>query len=255
MPESDHIERQMERLRPDQLRNLRSQVALAYLPLGILEWHGPQNPLGLDGVKAHALCMRAAARSGGVVFPTLYYGPPPAANYLEVDSYDPAFPQAYGVPQEHYTTDMFRFGSRVDQWHLFDRVLDQALRQIARFGFKAIFVLAGHYPLNNQRAITMSFQRDVQIPVWLGHEGELNDSPGGDHAAQWETSVMWALEPDTVNPDAFPEHGQPNPPGVFGKPVADVTPELAQKNLEQCLEGIARKANELLVEAADLAGR
>ena len=66
-------ERCMERLRPDQFRTLREETPLAYLPLGILEWHGPQNPLGLDGVKAHALCRRVADQVGGIVFPTLYY--------------------------------------------------------------------------------------------------------------------------------------------------------------------------------------
>ena len=76
MVQKEGIERQMERLRPDQFRKLRNQTPLAYLPLGILEWHGPHNPVGLDGVKAHAICRRVAERSGGVVFPTLYYAPP-----------------------------------------------------------------------------------------------------------------------------------------------------------------------------------
>lgn len=239
-------ERRMERLQPKQMRDLRDTVPLAYLPLGILEWHGPQNPLGLDGVKAHALCVRAAHESGGVVFPTLYYGTPPAANFLDVDGYHPDIPEAYGVPQEHYTTDAFRFGTRVDQWHLFDRILDQSLRQIGRFGFRAILVISGHYPLRNQQSITTSFQREFKIPIWFGHEGEVCDPREGDHAAQWETSLTLALEPDTVDTDAFPGRDAPNPPGVHGKPVADITPQLAADNLRRCLDGIVGKAKELV---------
>ena len=237
---------QIERLRPDQLRELRDRTPLAYLPLGILEWHGPQNPIGLDGVKAHALCVRAAQTTGGAVFPTLYYGPPAATNYLEVDHFDPAFSEAYGLPEENHTTDKFSFGSRVEQWHLFDRILDQAMRQIARYGFEAILVLSGHYPLRPQQSLAICFERDFGIPVWLGHEGQTFEPPDGDHAAQWETSVTLALEPDTVDMAAFPKPGAPNPPGVYGEPVSDVTPDLAEQNLRRALDGLISKAQELL---------
>lgn len=239
-------ERRIERLRPAQLRRLRDETPLAYLPLGILEWHGPQNPLGLDGVKAHALCLRAAATGGGIVFPTLYYGPPAAANYLDVDGYQPQIPQTYGLPPEHFTSDKFKFGSRLEQWHLFDCVLDQALRQIARYGFEVIIVLSGHYPLRNQQAITISFEREFGIPVWFGHEGQLCQPPEGDHAAQWETSLTLALAPETVDVDLFPAPGEPNPPGVHGKAVADVTVDLAESNLQRSLAAITNKARELL---------
>ncbi|MAE62581.1 MAG: hypothetical protein CMJ49_14635 [Planctomycetaceae bacterium] len=237
---------QAERLRPDQLKTLREQTPLAYLPLGLLEWHGPHNPIGLDGVKAHALCVRAAQQAGGVVFPTVYYGPPPASNCLEIDHYDPAYAEAYGLPDENFTTDKFNFGTRLSQWHLFDTVLDQALRQIARLGFKAIIVLAGHYPLANAYVPVSAFSRQHQIPVWIGHEGQLFDPPEGDHAAQWETSLTMALEPDTVDPTRFTPPGADNPPGVFGEPIGDITPELAQENLDRTIAALIARANELL---------
>ncbi len=248
-------ERRMERLRPDQFRRLRQEMPLAYLPLGILEWHGPQNPMGLDGVKAHAVCRRVAEQVGGIVFPTMYYGPPPASNYVEVDGFRPEFTAAYGLPDDHFATNRFRFGDRVDQWHLFGRVLDQALRQIARYGFEAILVLSGHYPLRMQQYVTIGIQRDFGIPVWFGHEGESCDPPEGDHAGWWETSVTMALEPDTVDPGAFPSAGEPNPPGVGGKPVSEVTPEVARHNLERAVVGLVSQARTLLEQRAHLQQR
>lgn len=239
-------ERCMERLRPDQFRTLREDTPLAYLPLGILEWHGPQNPMGLDGVKAHALCEHVAERVGGIVFPTLYYGSPPATNYLEVDHFHPTIPETYGLPAENFSTDLFNFGKRVDQWHLFGQLLDQTLRQIARYGFEATLVLSGHYPLKMQQYLTISFQRDFGIPIWFGHEGETCEPPEGDHAAQWETSITWALEPDTVDPASFPSAGEPNPPGVFGDPVAEITAELAEANLQRAIGGLVDQARVLL---------
>ena len=56
-----------EEMLPHEIRTAREERALAYLPLGTLEWHGPQNAVGLDGLKAHALCCEFAAEHGGLV--------------------------------------------------------------------------------------------------------------------------------------------------------------------------------------------
>src|SRR6185436_9843219 len=64
----------IERMRPSRIVEARLKFPLAYLPLGAIEWHGVHNPIGLDGLKAHALCVRVAQAGGGVVFPTLWYG-------------------------------------------------------------------------------------------------------------------------------------------------------------------------------------
>jgi len=53
-----------ERLRPAQVVARRTAWPLANLTLGISEWHGPQNPLGLEGLHADELCVRAAASGG-----------------------------------------------------------------------------------------------------------------------------------------------------------------------------------------------
>jgi creatinine amidohydrolase/Fe(II)-dependent formamide hydrolase-like protein len=42
-----------------------------YLPLGVLEWLGEHSAVGLDAIKAHAVCIRPAEQSGGVVVPPL----------------------------------------------------------------------------------------------------------------------------------------------------------------------------------------
>ena len=48
--------------------------SLVYLPLGSIEFHSAHLPVGLDGLTAHGVCTRAAARTGGIVLPTLFYG-------------------------------------------------------------------------------------------------------------------------------------------------------------------------------------
>src|SRR5262245_58459246 len=59
---------------PDDLEEHLRRAPVAYVPLGTYEHHGWHLPVGFDGIKAHALCLRAAGRTGGVVLPTFYYG-------------------------------------------------------------------------------------------------------------------------------------------------------------------------------------
>ena len=56
-----HTERRYERLYGEELFDRIRERPLAWLPLGILEHHGAHLPWGLDGLKAHAVCLRAAA--------------------------------------------------------------------------------------------------------------------------------------------------------------------------------------------------
>src|SRR5437764_15379236 len=58
---------------PWELAQAIAEAPICYLPLGVLEWHGEHNVLGLDAIKAHAICIRAAQLSGGVVVPPLYW--------------------------------------------------------------------------------------------------------------------------------------------------------------------------------------
>src|SRR4028118_2380513 len=50
-----------------------AEAPLCYLPLGTLEWHGEHAAVGLDALKAHAVCVLAAKRSGGLVAPPIYW--------------------------------------------------------------------------------------------------------------------------------------------------------------------------------------
>ncbi|MDA8587156.1 creatininase family protein [Rhodobacteraceae bacterium] len=66
--------RQLERLRPHQIRASLAVRSVIWLPLGTIEWHCEHLPVGLDALTAHGLCLRAAERGGGLVMPPLYFG-------------------------------------------------------------------------------------------------------------------------------------------------------------------------------------
>ena len=74
---SQQLPVEFERMRPGQIRTCRKIADIAFLPLGALEWHGLQAPVGTDGLKSHDICCRAARRlGGGAVFPPVYHGLP-----------------------------------------------------------------------------------------------------------------------------------------------------------------------------------
>ena len=66
--------RRIECLRPHQIEEALAGQSLIYLPLGTIEWHCHHLPVGLDALTAHGLCLMAADRTGGLVWPALYYG-------------------------------------------------------------------------------------------------------------------------------------------------------------------------------------
>ena len=49
-----------ERMFPDELEEAFARCPVLYLPYGLCEPHGPQSALGCDGLRAHAICRRAA---------------------------------------------------------------------------------------------------------------------------------------------------------------------------------------------------
>eukprot|EP01050_Picozoa_sp_SAG11_P026302 SAG11_NODE_6252_length_1352_cov_1.470072_2_plen_183_part_00 len=63
-----------EEMLPHEIASARKQRPIAYLPIGTLEWHGVHNAVGLDALKARAICVRAAEQFGGLCMPTLWWG-------------------------------------------------------------------------------------------------------------------------------------------------------------------------------------
>ncbi len=185
---------QWERMLPTEFREAVDALPVVFLPLGTVEWHGEHNALGLDSLKAHELCVRAAKLAGGgVVHPAVYGGmgglDKPATVVME--------------PELAWENTLLR------PW------LEQLCYEFHRQGFKAIIILTGHYGHNQQivvREVGARMTERLQIPVlgtpeyWLAHDaGYL-----GDHAGIGETSLLWFLHPELVAIDRIrqdPEYG------------------------------------------------
>jgi creatinine amidohydrolase len=191
--------------------------------MGTVEWHGEHNALGLDSLKAHALCVRAAkAAGGGVVHPPLYGG---------MGGLDK--PATVIVEGEHSWDNLL-----LRPW------LERLCGEFHRLGFRAILILTGHYGHNQQIVVRETAARmteRLQIPVLGTAEYWLAQDVGylGDHAGIGETSLLWHLHPELVAVERIrsdPEYGRTD------RIEKGSSPELGARYAAVIVERLARLA-------------
>ena len=216
---------QWERMLPAEFQLAFEKLPVVFLPLGTVEWHGEHDALGLDALKAHALCIGAAKKSGGIVHPPLYGGMgglnKPATVKME--------------PENSWENYLLR------PW------LEKMCSEFHRLGFKAIIMLTGHYGHNQQivvREVATRMTERLQVSVlgipeyWLA----LDAGYLGDHAGIGETSLLWYLEPDLVAIDRIkidPDYGKD---GVI---ESGSSPELGKKYADLIITRLASLAQSM----------
>ncbi len=221
-----------EKLLPSQFEKRISECSLVYVPVGSLEWHGEHLALGNDAIKMHGLCCEAARKGGGIVFPPVFYGIP------TMEGYGKAYEHAANLP----VTEAF-----------LRSVLSTTLSALERVGFRAAILVTGH---------TCGQQVDLMCALAKEHEGtmkvlgtndaELGGSVGhtSDHAAKWETSILWYLAPELVDIYQQPRDTSVPLEGVGGKdPRIHASRDLGRKTVEAIAGDLATKGQELLSQS------
>lgn len=225
-----------EESRPARMRTMIKEYPVAYVPLGALEWHGEHSPLGVDGIKARALCEAAAARTGGVVFPAMFWG-------------------AFDTMPFPFTFHFKAAGLR--------RQVRETLVQLEGFGFKVIVMLTGHYPPTQVKMLKKECRRfnkrGEAKALGVPEQAFATDMDYyGDHAGMWETSLMMAVRPELIDLAAMPAGlsviERLKKYGVMGKdPVAKADAGLGEKAVLHIVENLARAVNTVLEEGDDRA--
>jgi len=126
-----------EEMFPWEVAQAMEQAPICYLPLGVLEWHGEHNAVGLDAIKAHALCVDAAEISGGMVVPPLYWG----SDFRE-DLSDGSYLTGGIERGERYHVPGSMFWIRRETFH---NLLLDIYEAMQRRGFRVIMVISGHW--------------------------------------------------------------------------------------------------------------
>jgi creatinine amidohydrolase len=266
---------QFEEMFPWELAKAMAQAPICYLPLGTLEWHGEHNAVGLDAIKAHAVCVRAAQQSGGVVVPPLYW-----ATDTREDLEDGSYLTGGIESGERYHVPGNMFWIRPGT---FRHLLLDIYEAMQRRGFRVIVVVSGHWSASGNlpviRASGEAFLAQYPGMKWaLLTDQEVvpdMDYPR-EHAAGGETSLLMAIRPDLVDLDKTlatdgllglcyagqPEHLQRRREtahkyiGVYtdradgaNDPELTASVERGRLLLETISECIAERARALLVEA------
>ena len=116
--------------------------------MGTIEWHGHHNPLELDALKAHALCVRAAEQCGGVAMPPLWYGEHREIQLLEVND-QPQVAREMRWPSEDFDRGYMGGRTVMEQANDYNDLLYHVLHQLQSLQFHAAIVICGHYPLQD----------------------------------------------------------------------------------------------------------
>jgi len=218
-----------EEMLPYEMKRVIARRPIAYLPCGTLEWHGVHLALGNDAVKAYELSLRCAQRSGGVVTPANYW--------------------AMGGLHEPWT---LHSEPESLQSNLVVPILENVYRELEKVGFRVIITITGHYGMGQMRAVkkaALSQMYNGSAIVYAFPEYEVTADLGylGDHAAKWETSILWALRPDLVEMDKLPKDLNKPLRGVGGQdPRTGASRKLGREIVKAMVERIGDLAKGFL---------
>lgn len=244
---------------PHEIVERRKQFPAAFIGLGTLEWHGHHLAVGNDALKAEKLCEMAAIKSGGFVFPTLWYGEPRTHYMLEHDNTRDGGNVADYLNQKRakLRTDYFR-RSNEEQVQRFRDLVFHMLIQMNVCEMRAVCLVCGHYPLawfleptiedfNKQFPDTQAF-----AGIEPAYSPGKPDICGGDHGGIWETSYLLYLRPDCVD---MHQLSRPDEPFLgVGDNAGQGTIEKGRRACLTMVDGIVDKARELVTRSESLMG-
>jgi len=221
----------LDYLSSQQAANRLAEAAVAYVPIGSIEFHGPHLPMGVDMFTAQGLCIEAARRSGGVVLPPSYL----ANGCLDLPhtlNFEPALVEAWTrsvVQQLHHrgvvVVVLVTGHGPLDLIHLLKRVADSLDRPGARaYGLCYLELTAARLD-----------------------EPEDSEPTVIDHASTVETSWMLALEPELVRVDLLDDDPSAITTGVYGRnPRFTATADFGAEQIAFCADLLSQRVAGLL---------
>jgi len=153
----------------------KAEHSLIVLPVGSLEQHGTEAPLGCDGLVTEALCRKAGGITSTPVLPALYYG---------CSLPHTSFPGTFSISLETYS-----------------KLLGEIISEADRNGFGNILIVSGHGGnrlaaekaiAEAGRKITGSYMGYWQFPGVQEEENRLFRKTGY-HITTSEVSMIWHI--------------------------------------------------------------
>ncbi|MEE9439955.1 MAG: creatininase family protein [Saprospiraceae bacterium] len=179
-----------ETLKPKEIEAIQNDTPIAYIPWGALEYHGVHNPVGLDGIKAHGLCIDLAKSVGGAVIPPIYQ----AANLIKT------------YPGVNFKKHSVEFSEK-----LIRLSCQEYFQQLVEADFKIIVCLTGHAGEPHIDILKeVAEEYNAKFPdchFWSLAEFDIlpDDLLVANHSALGETSLQLVYAPGTVALDRLPQ--------------------------------------------------
>lgn len=214
-----------------EVADLASRYALAIVPLGSLEFHGPHNPLGSDSIIISGIADRVAVRTNALLFPTVSFTQCPAhtAHFRGTISIRPEVMTMYFA---------------------------DVLRNILHLGFQRVFLLNGHDGnIGPGRGAIAEVADEVSDSAllfaswWEFLSSKMMKSlaifeqanGGHGHGGPLETSAVASFRPDLIHLEKAPD--LPEPPDLAGG-----SPYFLQKSVAKDWPGYSGHVSEASAE-------
>ena len=230
----------MPYLRPGELLHILDKFPVAYQPVGTIEWHGRQNPLGCDAIKAEMLCLEAAKKTGGVVMPPIFFATDAFRDLGHGVGLGMDAAAGFQLPGSFYKMDD----------GLLRAYCKAACENYLARGFKLVIIVSGHNAiaqqyLFDQLCYEMKSDEGVE-PVCFTMEYAVleKDDPRrhSDHAGFYETSMMMHLLPGRVNPRANDGYDVPELAVNTARPLAESSAAEGEEYFRCQVEGLTKFA-------------
>ena len=227
-------------LRPGELLHILEKFPVAYQPIGTVEWHGRQNPLGCDAIKAEALCIAAAKNTGGTVMPPVYFATDAYRDLGNGMGCGMDATAGFQLPGSFY---------KMPNPLLKDFLKAACGNYLAR-GFKLVIIVSGHNAVAQQHLLDeLCYEMKAaegSEPVCFTMEYAVleKDDPRrhSDHAGFYETSMMMLLAEERVNPRANDNCESPELAVNTRQPLADASAAEGEAYFRLQVEGLTKFA-------------
>jgi creatinine amidohydrolase len=221
-----------EEMKPKEIDEVLQKTPVVFIPWGSLEWHGVQNPIGLDALKVYYLCLKTAEKTGGVVLPPIFCGYQTMKPYL-------GFKKTIEISRE-----------------TIQALAREYLEQLYDEGFRIFIILMGHYGAEHVKALKEVAEEFLKNhpdakgifapdPTFLAKY----NIPGG-HADFYETSLMMFFRPELVDLSLLPRDREITieEDGIGGGDPRNASIEEGKRIAELIVEELAKEVESLLGE-------
>lgn len=232
---------ELAHLRPDQIVQALRQKPVVFIPIGPLEWHGPHMPYGTDALNATEVADQLCSRTGGLLWPTLFWGAERERRPEQLRS--------LGFPADQYVVGMDFPANSIKSCYCPEEVLAVLMREVLRearqLGARLAVIINGHGAENQiatlkRLAIEVSSTTDLRVYFRIAGPMAAIHAGSGGHADSDETSLMMHLGeavdlgklPPVSDPLAYANHAVVDGGGFDGKNPDHIVPERQDPRLQ-----------------------